>query len=98
MKITYQEALKCNLAVQHTQDGQVDLSELYDKIDATPGPLNKSVTDILPYIKGEKSKTEITTFVSQISTEANGTAKDDLKAAFPTLLLLRPFQTWRMAR
>ena len=103
VKIEYKDALKRNLAAYEGNDpvngAQLDLSELYQKVvdsavTAADGKTDMKATDLANLLKG-LNKTNIGNASIGPGTEAT---KDELLKVFPTLLLLRPFQTWRMAR
>lgn len=107
MAIDYVDALKCNLAAYEGADPSpvsksLDLAELYKKILGLP--LVNTTLDLLkPFLMNEKTATELTTFTATVAAPVAGDGGDstpnaELINAFPTLMLLRPFQTWRMAR
>lgn len=103
VKIEYKDALKRNLAAYaggNPESGeQLDLSELYQlvvdsRVTAADGKTNMTVPDLAKLLK-DLNKSNIESASIAPGTEAT---KDELLKVFPTLLLLRPFQTWRMAR
>ena len=101
VKIEYKDALKRNLAAYSgapESGAQIDLSELYQKVvdsnTAADGKTNMNASDLAKLLK-DLNKTTIK--AASIGAGSKAT-KDELLKVFPTLLLLRPFQTWRMAR
>ena len=92
----------------------LDLSGLYQKIKRLADEVgentrtNLDLNDLKQMLGGTRSQTVIDQWAGKqgvtggtaVATpdDANGAKIKELLDAFPTLLLLRPFQTWRMAR
>lgn len=101
VKIEYKDALKRNLAAYaggNPESGkQLDLSGLYQKVlDLADGDQTTTTkAQIKALLDGSSDQDTIN---GATFTTGDKLTKDELLAAFPTLLLLRPFQTWRMAR
>ena len=109
-KIEYGDALRLNLAAKASDGTQVDFRPLYKKILAmaanekivTTGTASTKITvgELKAALQWESNSA--TTVAGRSATLAVGTAgtgatKKELLECFPTLLLLRPFATWRMA-
>lgn len=99
VKIEYKDALKRNLAAYRGEPAsgvQLDLSGLYQKVvDFADGGTSTTKAEIKALLDGSSSQSTIDEMTIAAGDKLT---KDELLAAFPTLLLLRPFQTWRMAR
>ncbi len=101
VKIDYKDALKRNLAAYvggNPESGaKIDFSILYQKIvdlETADGRTDMNASDLANLLKS-LNKDDIE---GQTIAQGDRSTKDELLKVFPTLLLLRPFQTWRMAR
>jgi len=102
VKIEYKDALKRNLAAyagdKPESGAKIDFSILYQKIvnveTNADGKTDMKADDLADLLKSlNKPNIE-----GQTIAQGDKNTKDELLKVFPTLLLLRPFQTWRMAR
>ena len=113
VKIEYKDALKRNLAAFTGTDPangqQLDLSGLYKRIKSLAEDVDTQTDLSVDALKDMLNGTRTQDQIDQKAGKPNvggqaanvgdgGDTINELIAAFPTLLLLRPFQTWRMAR